>query len=87
MIAFILIMLINHPVYFYIHVTVIITTYNLLEEHVWHDEEKGYNARDLVISKPCRAENYLSNDIKYVRIGQILTKLQSSEHYSRDPKK
>ena len=36
--------------------------------------------RDLVISKPCGAENYLSNDIKYVRIGQILTKLQSSEH-------
>ena len=34
MIAFILIMLINHPVYFYIHVTVIITTYNL---HVLHD--------------------------------------------------
>ena len=33
-----------------------------------------------MISKPCRAENYLSNDIKYVRIGQILTKLQSSEH-------
>ena len=48
--------------------------------YMWHDEEKGYSARDLVISKPCRAENYLSNDIKYVRIGQILTKLQSSEH-------
>ena len=32
------------------------------------------------MSKPCRADNYLSNDIKYVRIGQILTKLQSSEH-------
>ena len=28
--------------------------------------------RDLVISKLCRADNYLSNDIKYVRIGQIL---------------
>ena len=36
--------------------------------------------RDLVISRPCRAENYLSNDIKYVKIRQILTKLQSSEH-------
>ena len=33
-----------------------------------------------MINKPCRADNYLSNDIKYVRIGQILTKLQSSEH-------
>ena len=44
------------------------------------DEEKGYSVRDLMISKPCRAEHYLSNDIKYVRIGQILTKLQTSEH-------
>ena len=33
-----------------------------------------------MISKLCRAVNYLSNYIKYVRIGQILTKLQSSEH-------
>ena len=32
------------------------------------------------MSKPFRAENYLSNDIKYVKIGQILTKLQTSEH-------
>ena len=38
------------------------------------NKEKGYSARDLVRSKLCRAENYLSNDIKYVRIGQILTK-------------
>ena len=45
-----------------------------------HDEEKGYSGRDLVISKLSRAETYLSNDIKYVRIGLILTKLQSSEH-------
>ena len=44
------------------------------------DEEKGYSARDLVMSKPCRAENYLSNDMKYVTIGQLLTKLQTSEH-------
>ena len=43
---------------------------------------------DLVISKPCGAENYLSNDIKYVKIGQKQigqikigkTKIQSSEH-------
>ena len=34
----------------------------------------------MVISKLSRAETYLSNDIKYVRIGLILTKLQSSEH-------
>ena len=33
-----------------------------------------------MISESCRVEYYLSNDIKYVRIGQILTKLQSSEH-------
>ena len=33
-----------------------------------------------MVTESCRIENYLSNDIKYVRIGQILTKLQSSEH-------
>ena len=32
------------------------------------------------MSESCRVENYLSNDIRYVKIGQILTKLQSSEH-------
>ena len=48
---------------------------------LWPDEEKGSaRARDLVMSKHCRAENYLSNDIRYVTIGQILTKLQTSEH-------
>ena len=44
------------------------------------DEEKGYSARDLMIVLSSRAENYISNDIKYVRIGRILTKLQTSEH-------
>ena len=38
------------------------------------DEEKGCSARDLMNVESCRAENLLSNDIKYVMIGQILTK-------------
>ena len=29
---------------------------------------KGYSARDLVLVDYCRAENYLSNDNKYVKI-------------------
>ena len=33
-----------------------------------------------MINRSSKAEDYLSNDMKYVRIGQILTKLQSSEH-------
>ena len=33
------------------------------------DEEKGCSARDLVIIESCRAENLLSNYIKYVMIG------------------
>ena len=33
------------------------------------DEEKGCSARDLVIIDSCRAEDLLSNDIKYVMIG------------------
>ena len=33
-----------------------------------------------MINKSCKADNYLSNDIKSFRIGQMLTKLQSSEH-------
>ena len=33
-----------------------------------------------MISEPCRAENYLLNDTKYVKIGSILTKLQTSGH-------
>ena len=41
----------------------------------------GYSARDLVISKHCRAENYLSNDITYVKIGQILIKVIYSLGY------
>ena len=32
-------------------------------------EEKGCSARDLVIIESCRAEDLLSNDIKYVMIG------------------
>ena len=35
---------------------------------------------DLAILDYYRAENYLLNDIKYVRIRLILTKLQTSEH-------
>ena len=33
------------------------------------DEEKGCSARDLVIIESCRAEDLLSNGIKYVMIG------------------
>ena len=32
------------------------------------DEEKGCSARDLVKIGSCRAENLLSNDIKYVEL-------------------
>ena len=37
--------------------------------HMCPDEEKGCSARDLVILECCRAENLLSNDIKYVMNG------------------
>ena len=37
--------------------------------HLCPDEEKGCSARDFVIFESCRAENLLSNDIKYVMIG------------------
>ena len=32
------------------------------------DEEKGCSARDLLKDESCRADNLLSNDIKYVKI-------------------
>ena len=44
------------------------------------DEEKGCSARDLAITESCRAENLLSNDIKYVMIGYTLTELHIPEH-------
>ena len=33
------------------------------------DEKKGCSARDLVKVESCRAQYFLSNDIKYVMIG------------------
>ena len=33
------------------------------------DEEKGCSAQDLVRTEPCRGDNLLSNDIRYVMIG------------------
>ena len=33
------------------------------------DEEKEFSARGLVILECCRAENLVSNDMKYVMIG------------------
>ena len=33
------------------------------------DEEKGCSARDLLKHESCRAEDLLSNDIRYVNIG------------------
>ena len=44
------------------------------------EEEKGCSARDSVIFDSCRADNLVSNDIKYVMIGQILTELHIPEH-------
>ena len=44
------------------------------------DEEKGCSARDLMIIESCRAENLLSNDIKYVMIGKVFTELHIPEH-------
>ena len=38
-------------------------------------EEKGCSAQDLVIIEYCRAENMLSNDIKYVMIRYIITEV------------
>ena len=38
-------------------------------QYVCPDEEKGCSAQDLVIIECCRADNLLSNDIKYVMIG------------------
>ena len=43
-------------------------------------EEIGCSTLDLVIIKSCRAENVLSNDIKYVMIGYILPELHIPEH-------
>ena len=40
----------------------------LLVKHLCPDKEKGYSAWDLVIIESYRAENLLSNDIKYVMI-------------------
>ena len=42
---------------------------NCSNNYVCPDEEEGCSARDLVIFESCRAENLLSNDIKYVIIG------------------
>ena len=36
------------------------------------DEEKGCSAWDLVTIGSCRAENFLSNDIKYVNYDRII---------------
>ena len=47
--------------------------------------EKGYSARDFLISESCRVENYLSDDIKYVGIGEILIKLKSSDILQSGP--
>ena len=41
----------------------------ILYNHMCPDEEKGCSARDLVIIDSCKAEDLLSNDIKYVMIG------------------
>ena len=41
-----------------------------------------YSVRDVVRIGPCRAENKLSNDKKYVIIGLILRKLYIYEHTS-----
>ena len=47
---------------------------------MYPDEEKECSARDLVKVEYCRGENLLSNDIKYVMIGKILTELCLPEH-------
>ena len=48
--------------------------------HLCPDEEKGCSAWDLVKVESCTVENLLSNDIKYVMIGYILTELHPPEH-------
>ena len=63
--------------YIVTHIVYIVYIYTCVYINV---TRRGERVLRVVISKHCRAESYLSNDIKYVRIGQILTKLQTSEH-------
>ena len=55
-------------IYIYIYIYKYIYVYSICRPmyiYVCPDEENGYSVWDLVTIESCRAENLLSNDIKY----------------------